>query len=91
MTDDMDELLATDPPSGSAGLMDLEPAVWARVDALRARSGRRKARVVAVVVALGVGATNGGLMLASQPEPTEMQVFSVAAYLGPLGGLDGVG
>jgi hypothetical protein len=46
-------------------------------------------RLAAVAVALGVGITNGGLMLlAPRPQPSELQIFTVSAGLSPLASLD---
>ena len=92
MTDDMDRLIGAVAPGDGRRLAGLEVAVWARIDARRERARVHQMRIAAVAMAFAIGGANGGLMLlAPQPEPSEMRIFTVSAGLSPLAGLDARG
>ncbi len=89
MTDDMEKLIGTVAPGEAALLAGVEDAVWARIGERGDHARTTRVRGAAVVIALVVGVTNGGLMLlAPRPEPSEMRIFTVSAGLSPLAGLD---
>lgn len=86
MTDDIERMLATPPPSeDSALLAGLESRVWRRVEAHYAQRRQDRMRLAVLAVALVVGVTNGGVLgHASKPRPSDIQVFSVSPGLLPL-------
>lgn len=85
--DDLDRWLAR-APTDEPSLGELERDVWNRVRALRTARVQTRLRVVAVVLALGVGVANGGLGASVAHAPTsEMSVFG-AASLSPLARLE---
>jgi hypothetical protein len=89
MTDDMERLIGAALPGDVAGLDGVEDAVWSRVSARRKGTSVSRVRIAAVAFALMIGATNGGLMLLTpQPEPSEMQIFTVSVGLAPLASLE---
>lgn len=93
MTDDIDRLIALAAlPMDQAGLESLETSVWRRIEDRLAERRLGQARLAALVVALGVGVANGGLVaLSTNAPPSEFQAFSVSTGLSPVGvlGLDG--
>ena len=93
MTDDIDQLIArAATQTGHADLDGLEASVWTRIDHLLGERRAGQVRLAALVVALGVGVANGSLLaLSANPQPTELQAFSVSTGLSPVGalGLDG--
>ncbi len=92
MTDDMNRLVGADAPGDAASLVGLEDAVWARISEQTSRSRAELVRFAVVVLALGIGVANGGLMLkVSRPEPSEMRIFTVSAGLFPLTSLENRG
>jgi len=90
MAPDLDDLLRQ---LGMApidrSLEGLEPLVWSRVDALRGDTLASQLRLGAVVMALATGLTAGGVGAVAAPRPPgDMAVFTVAAGLSPLAGLE---
>lgn len=86
MTNDIDRLMARAaiPTSGPA-LGDLEASVWRRVEHRLEQRRVGQVRVAALVVALGVGVANGGLLAVSTSAPhSDLQAFSVSEGLSPV-------
>lgn len=75
-------------PAGGASLDRLEADIWTRVRTIQAERTTLRVRLVAVVFALGVGLTNGGVGASlAEPPASEMAVFTSAA-LSPLARLE---
>ena len=88
MTEAIDRMIKIASPGGAA-LADLEAGVWRRIEARRARRRTSQVRLAVMVMALIVGAANGGLfILTPKPRPSDIQVFSVSAGLSPLSRLE---
>lgn len=92
MRDDIDDMIGADASIGAGDLAGLEDRVWSRIGDRRERVRMDQVRIAAVAAALLVGALNGGaLRLASQPEASEMRVFTVSSGLSPMTSLDARG
>jgi len=88
MTDDIDRLISADATDDSASLDGVESAVWVRIGERRDRARMDQVRLAALALALVVGGANGGLMLLKpDPQPSEMEVFTLSAGLSPLASL----
>lgn len=88
MTEAIDRMIKIASPGGAA-LADLEAGVWRRIEARQARRRTSQVRLAVMVMALIVGAANGGLfILTPKPRPSDIQVFSVSAGLSPLSRLE---
>ena len=88
MTEAIDRMIKIASPGGAA-LADLEAGVWRRIEARQARRRTSQVRLAVMVMALILGAANGGLfILTPKPRPSDIQVFSVAAGLSPLSRLE---
>lgn len=85
MTDDLNALIGAGQPGDAARLDGMEDAVWARIGRRRDSALVEQVRLAAIVIAVVIGVTNGGLMLFEpRPEPSEMRIFTVSAALSPL-------
>lgn len=88
MTEAIDRMIKIASPGGAA-LADLEAGVWRRIEARQARRRTSQVRLAVMVMALILGAANGGLfILTPKPRPSDIQVFSVSAGLSPLSRLE---
>lgn len=88
MTEAIDRMIKIASPDGAA-LADLEAGVWRRIEARQARRRTSQVRLAVMVMALILGAANGGLfILTPKPRPSDIQVFSVSAGLSPLSRLE---
>lgn len=87
MTDEIDRLIARAATQADhSGLDGLETSVWRRVEDRLGERRLGQVRLAALVVALGVGAANGGLVaLSTHAQPSELQAFSVSTGLSPVG------
>lgn len=88
MTEAIDRMIEI-APAGAAPLAALEAEVWRRIEDRQARRRMGQVRLTVMVMALIVGAANGGLfVLTPKPRPSDIQVFSVSAGLSPLSRLE---
>lgn len=88
MTEAIDRMIET-APEDVAPLAALEAGVWRRIEDRQARRRMGQVRLTVMVMALIVGAANGGLfVLTPKPRPSDIQVFSVSAGLSPLSRLE---
>lgn len=97
MTRKLDEaLLAAKADAPAPGLDRIEPAVWRRIEAMRASSEASSlfvpVRIAAVAAALGIGVAAGGLAAAEarqQNENQEVAAFALDTRLAPSTLLEG--
>ena len=88
MTEAIDRMIEI-APVGAAPLAQLEAGVWRRIEERQARRRTGQVRLTVMVMALIVGAANGGLfVLTPKPRPSDIYVFSVSAGLSPLSSLE---
>lgn len=74
-------------PPGGAALADWRPGCGVASRRIRPAAHGR-VRLTVMVMALIIGATNGGLFVLTPKRPWAVQVFSVAAGLSPLSRLE---
>ncbi len=93
MTHTLDDLLkALQPTSLDRSLDQLEPAVWSRIEADKARrsAGDRSLRMQLMVagMALGVGLALGWSKSVHEPREEGQSLYASYAELGPVGRLE---
>jgi hypothetical protein len=93
MTDRLDQLLRALPAPGLDHPLDqLEPAVWARIEAGRAPWGLAgvsfRMQLAAAALALVVGLAFGWSMGMHRPAPDPMAAYAGYAEVGPVGRLE---